>query len=130
LRLGCQFYFVNFFFILLENLIWIRFEVVISESIIRFNNIVSSSWAIYFQHWFIQFPGPKISNEESTENFVQSLIVVLSDSYLIKPGQMLASLSMQDSSNLIYLIENCISILVSCYINFGWSVDEVQEKNF
>jgi hypothetical protein len=57
------------------------------------------------------------------------LIVVLFDSYLINPGQMQASLSLQDSSNLIYLIERTVFwILVLYYINFVWSVDEVQEK--
>jgi hypothetical protein len=42
---------------------------------------------------------------------------------------MQASLSLQDSSNLIYLIERTVFwILVLYYIDFVWSVDEVQEK--
>jgi hypothetical protein len=65
---------------------------------------------------------------KNQENFVPFDCRVI-DSYLIKSGQMQASLSLQDSSNLIYLIERTVFwILVLCYINFVWSADEVQEK--
>jgi hypothetical protein len=65
---------------------------------------------------------------KNQENFVPFDCRVI-DSYLIKSGQMQASLSLQDSSNLIYLIERTVFwILVLYYIDFVWSVDEVQEK--
>jgi hypothetical protein len=65
---------------------------------------------------------------KNQENFVPFDCRVI-DSYLIKSGQMQASLSLQDSSNLIYLIERTVFwILVLYYINFVWSADEVQEK--
>jgi hypothetical protein len=65
---------------------------------------------------------------KNQENFIPFDCRVI-DSNLIKSGHMQASLSLQDSSNLIYLIERTVFwILVLYYINFVWTADEVQEK--